>query len=164
MGQIILTQRQFEKYSSLVSIVGRDDILISDFPWNSSVYFFSIDLMKNTIDKGNYNGRLILGLLFQSLRVNTGNINTWHQVELRAHILNLDKRQLAKWAWSEDVTSFIISPINKKISVRTYGEWKGGLVVKSTDCSPEGPEFKSLQPYDDSQPSVLRFDSPLWSV
>ena len=52
----------------------------------------------------------------------------------------------------------------QKISVRTYGEWKGGLVVKSTDCSPEGPEFKSLQPYDDSQPSVLRFDSPLWSV
>ena len=27
------------------------------------------------------------------------------------------------------------------IIVRTYGGWKGGSVVKITDCSPEGPEF-----------------------
>jgi hypothetical protein len=26
------------------------------------------------------------------------------------------------------------------------GGWRGGSVVKSTDCSSEGPEFKSQQP------------------
>jgi hypothetical protein len=28
-------------------------------------------------------------------------------------------------------------------------------VVKSTDCSSEGPEFKSQQPHGGSQPSVM---------
>jgi hypothetical protein len=27
--------------------------------------------------------------------------------------------------------------------------WRDGLVVKSTDCSSKGPEFKSQQPHDD---------------
>jgi hypothetical protein len=31
-------------------------------------------------------------------------------------------------------------------------------VVKSTDCSSEGPEFKSQQPHGGSQPSVIRSD------
>jgi hypothetical protein len=30
-----------------------------------------------------------------------------------------------------------------------------GSVVKSTDCSPGGPEFKSQQPHGGSQPSVM---------
>jgi hypothetical protein len=29
-------------------------------------------------------------------------------------------------------------------------------VVKSTDCSSEGPEFKSQQPHGGSQPSITR--------
>jgi hypothetical protein len=32
-------------------------------------------------------------------------------------------------------------------------------VVKSTDCSSEGPEFKSQQPHGGSQPSVMRSDA-----
>jgi hypothetical protein len=32
-------------------------------------------------------------------------------------------------------------------------------VVKSTDCSSEGPEFKSQQPRGGSQPFVMRFDT-----
>jgi hypothetical protein len=32
-------------------------------------------------------------------------------------------------------------------------------VVKRTDCSSEGPEFKSQQPHGGSQPSVMKSDS-----
>jgi hypothetical protein len=34
--------------------------------------------------------------------------------------------------------------------------WQDGSVVKSADCSSEGPEFKSQQPHGGSQPSVTR--------
>jgi hypothetical protein len=30
--------------------------------------------------------------------------------------------------------------------------------------SSEGPEFKSQQPHDGSQPSVMRFDTLFWGV
>ena len=36
--------------------------------------------------------------------------------------------------------------------------------VKSTDCSSEGPEFKSQQPHGGSQPSVMRSGALFWSV
>jgi hypothetical protein len=35
------------------------------------------------------------------------------------------------------------------------GDWRDGSEVKSTDCSSEGPEFKSQKPHGGSQPSVL---------
>jgi hypothetical protein len=44
------------------------------------------------------------------------------------------------------------------------GGWRDGSVVKSTDCSSRGPEFKSLQPHCGSQPSVTRSDTLFWSV
>jgi hypothetical protein len=34
--------------------------------------------------------------------------------------------------------------------------WRDGSVVKSTNCSSEGPEFQSQQPHGGSQPSVMR--------
>jgi hypothetical protein len=34
--------------------------------------------------------------------------------------------------------------------------WRDVSVVKSTDCSSEGPEFKSQQLHGDSQPSITR--------
>jgi hypothetical protein len=34
-------------------------------------------------------------------------------------------------------------------------------VVKSADCSSEGHEFKSQQPHDGSQPSIVRSDALL---
>jgi hypothetical protein len=37
--------------------------------------------------------------------------------------------------------------------------WRDGSVGKSTDCSSEGPEFKSQQPHGGSQPSVMRSDT-----
>jgi hypothetical protein len=42
--------------------------------------------------------------------------------------------------------------------------WRDGSVVKSTDCSSEGPEFKSQQPHGGSQPSVMRPDALFWCV
>jgi hypothetical protein len=41
---------------------------------------------------------------------------------------------------------------------------ESGSVGKNTDCSSEGPEFKSQQPHGGSQPSVTRSDSLFWSV
>ena len=38
----------------------------------------------------------------------------------------------------------------------------GTSAVKSTDCSSEGPEFKSQQPHGGSQPSVMRSDTLFW--
>jgi hypothetical protein len=43
-----------------------------------------------------------------------------------------------------------------------YGKvkgWRDGSVDKSTDCSSEGPEFKSQQPHGGLQPSVMRPDT-----
>jgi hypothetical protein len=37
-------------------------------------------------------------------------------------------------------------------------------VVKSTDYSSRGPEFKSQQPHGGSQPSVMRSDALVWCV
>ena len=42
--------------------------------------------------------------------------------------------------------------------------WRDGSVVKSTDCSSEGPEFKSQQPHGGSQLSVTGSDALFWSV
>jgi hypothetical protein len=39
-----------------------------------------------------------------------------------------------------------------------------GSVVKSTNCSSEGPEFKSQQPHGGSQPSVMRSDALFWCI
>jgi hypothetical protein len=37
--------------------------------------------------------------------------------------------------------------------------WRDSSVVKSTDCSSRGPEFKSQQPHGGSQPSVMGSDA-----
>jgi hypothetical protein len=42
--------------------------------------------------------------------------------------------------------------------------WRDGSEVKSTNCSSEGPEFKSQQPHGGSQPSVMRPDALFWSA
>jgi hypothetical protein len=47
---------------------------------------------------------------------------------------------------------------------RLFGGWGDGSADKSTDCSSEGPEFKSQQPHGGSQPSVMGSDALLWSV
>jgi hypothetical protein len=42
--------------------------------------------------------------------------------------------------------------------------WLDGSAGKSTDCSSEGPEFKSQQPQGCSQPPVMRSDTLFWNV
>jgi hypothetical protein len=47
---------------------------------------------------------------------------------------------------------------------RKYRGWRDGSVVKSTDCSSRGPEFKSQQSHGGSQPSVMGSDVFFWCV
>jgi hypothetical protein len=41
---------------------------------------------------------------------------------------------------------------NNKNKNYVSGDWRESSMVKSMDCSSEGPEFKSQQPYGGSQP------------
>ena len=48
---------------------------------------------------------------------------------------------------------------------RVFGEgWRDGSALKSSDCSSKGHEFKSQQPHDGLQPSVMRSDALFWGV
>ena len=47
---------------------------------------------------------------------------------------------------------------------KDYQGWRDGSVVKSTDCSSKGPEFKSQQPHGGSQPPVMRSDALFWCI
>ena len=42
--------------------------------------------------------------------------------------------------------------------------WGDGSAVKGTECSSEGPEFKSQKPHGDSQLPVMRSDALFWIV
>jgi hypothetical protein len=54
---------------------------------------------------------------------------------------------------------------NKKKCLKKKLEgWRDGSVVKSANCSSEGPEFKSQQPHGGSQPSVTKSDALFWSI
>jgi hypothetical protein len=46
----------------------------------------------------------------------------------------------------------------------TWRGWRDGSVLKSTDCSSEGPEFKSQQTHGGSQPSAMRSGALFWNV
>jgi hypothetical protein len=50
------------------------------------------------------------------------------------------------------------------VKIKTVWSWRDGSVVKSTDCSSKGPEFKSQQPHGGQQPSVMRSDALFWGV
>jgi hypothetical protein len=52
---------------------------------------------------------------------------------------------------------------NSKLK-RTPMGWRDGSVVKSTDYSSRGPEFKSQQPHGSSQSSVMGSDVLFWCV
>jgi len=48
-------------------------------------------------------------------------------------------------------------------SEKSQGEgWRDGSVVKSSDCSSRGPEFKSQQLHGGSQPSLMRSGVIFW--
>jgi hypothetical protein len=54
--------------------------------------------------------------------------------------------------------------INEVFTLRKFMGWRDGSTVKSTGCSSEGPEFKSQQPQDGSQPSIMRSDPLYWGA
>jgi hypothetical protein len=61
------------------------------------------------------------------------------------------------------------NPVSKKQKAKKPKQTKkddtrNGSEVKSTDCSSEGPEFKSQQPHGGSQPFVMRSDALLCCV
>jgi hypothetical protein len=49
------------------------------------------------------------------------------------------------------------------LSIKLWGWWDGSM-VRSTDWTSEGPEFKSQKPHGGSQPSVMRSDAFFWCV
>jgi hypothetical protein len=53
------------------------------------------------------------------------------------------------------------SKVQSRLHVKSIevGGWRDGSAVKSTDCSSEGPEFKSQQPHGVSQASIMKFDA-----
>ena len=52
----------------------------------------------------------------------------------------------------------------KEKKKKKRGDWRDGSVVKSSNCSSKGLEFKSQQPHGGSQPSVMRSDALFWCV
>jgi hypothetical protein len=50
------------------------------------------------------------------------------------------------------------------LSVKVFRDWRDGPAGKSTDCSSQGPEFKSQQPHFGSQPSVMKSHVFFWCV
>jgi hypothetical protein len=44
------------------------------------------------------------------------------------------------------------------------GDWRDGMVVKSTNCSSRGPEFNFQQRYGGSHPSVMGSNALFWCV
>jgi hypothetical protein len=42
--------------------------------------------------------------------------------------------------------------------------WRDGSEVKRTDCSSEGPKFKSQQPHGGSQPCIVGSSALFWCV
>ena len=52
----------------------------------------------------------------------------------------------------------------KQIEKEGLGGWRDGSAVKSTNCSPRGPEFNSQQPHGGSQSSVMGSDALFWCL
>jgi hypothetical protein len=48
---------------------------------------------------------------------------------------------------------------HKLLGSKNYRGWRDGSVVKSTECSSRGSEFKSQQLHCGSQPSVMASDA-----
>jgi hypothetical protein len=80
---------------------------------------------------------------------------------------------LLSWAPSiinQENTSTVVSLSSVKLRGENkttkinQGGWRDGSVVKSTDCSSEGPEFKSQQRHGDSQPSVMGSNALFWCI
>jgi hypothetical protein len=57
-----------------------------------------------------------------------------------------------------------ISLASKQCLKTSFWGWQDGSGGKSTDCSSEGPEFKSQQPHGGSQPPIMRSDALFWYV
>jgi hypothetical protein len=71
--------------------------------------------------------------------------------------MSMGAGEMAHWVRTQEDLSLNPQNSYKKL----VSGWRDGSVVKSTDCSSEGPEFKSQQPHGGSQPSVMITESLL---
>jgi hypothetical protein len=73
-----------------------------------------------------------------------------------------------KWLSVRKIPYLVYNPEVKHIQALCYVKfdwvWRDGSVVKSADCSSEGPKFKSQQPPGGSQPSIMKSDALFWSI
>ncbi|EDM01797.1 rCG30256 [Rattus norvegicus] len=81
----------------------------------------------------------------------------WHSMDLR------ERQALQEISCSQGLCSVVkidsvdyLPPWTRRALRLEVSGWIDGSVVKSTDCSSRGPEFKSQQPRGVSQPSVIR--------
>jgi hypothetical protein len=86
-----------------------------------------------------------------------------------AHIYNPStweiKTGIGYKVWGLDTLNYRVETLLTKTKYKSVGRgWQDGSVVKSADCSFEGPEFKSQQPHGGSQPSVMKSDALFWSI
>jgi hypothetical protein len=69
------------------------------------------------------------------------------------------------WAVQYPEPSGLLPQIAWQLQDHHIRGWRdGGSMVKSADCSSEGPEFKSQQPHGGLQPSLTKSDALFWSV
>jgi hypothetical protein len=65
---------------------------------------------------------------------------------------------------ADNLVMLILSLLWKLFLMYSLLGWRDGSAAKSTNCSSKGCEFKSQQPRDGSQPSVIRSDALFWGV
>ena len=61
------------------------------------------------------------------------------------------------FSFTQKYSQFLENCTQSSFKIKASG-WRDGSAVKSTDCSYEGPEFKSQQPHGGLQPSVMTSD------
>jgi hypothetical protein len=87
----------------------------------------------------------------------------WPMMTVAPHINSTEGKSVHR-ASSEIAGKFCPDPKTSFTEQFFYENGRAGEMVKSTDYSSEGPEFRSQQPHGGSQLSILRPDAPSWCV
>jgi len=75
-----------------------------------------------------------------------------------------NRRKIARQEVGYDKIFRIINKSLKKRKKKKMFCWRDGSAVKSTNCSSEGPEFKTQQPHGNLKRSIMRSDVLFWGV
>jgi hypothetical protein len=78
--------------------------------------------------------------------------------------IKISKKKIARYN-QKLILIYMTLISSTEFTIKIYLEgWRDGSVVKSTDCSSRGPEYKSQQPHGGSQPSVIGFHALFWCI